>query len=309
VIVRLGFLLAIVSAFSFGMAGALASGLLEAGWSPGSAVTARMAIGALALTVPALLAFRGRWHAVHAQWPALLTYGVVAVAGAQFCYFSAVARLPVGVALLIEYTSPVSVVLWMWLRHGHRPTRLIVAGAAVALFGLTLLLDLFATTRSLDPIGIAWSLAAMVGATVYFVISGRSESGVPSVGLAWFGLLIGACTMAILAVVTGLPMAVAQSDVPYRGHSVPWVLPVLALGLVTAALAYLTGIGGVRRLGPRLAAFVGLCEVLAAVLFAWLLLAQLPSPTQLVGGLLVLAGVGVVQAGDRPRRVGQEVGA
>jgi drug/metabolite transporter (DMT)-like permease len=115
--------------------------------------------------------------------------------------------------------------------------------------------------------------------------------------------------MMILASATGLSMVTTQADVAYRGHVVPWLVPVLALGLVTAALAYLTGIGGVRRLGPRLAAFVGLCEVLAAVLFAWFLLAQLPSATQVIGGLLLLAGVGVVQAGDRPRRVGQEVGA
>lgn len=309
VIVRLGFFLAIVSAFSFGLAGALAAGLLAAGWSPGAAVTARMAIGALALAVPALLALRGRWRAVRGQWPALLTYGIVAVAGAQFCYFSAVARLPVGVALLIEYTSPVAVIVWMWLRHGQRPTRLIVTGAAIALFGLTLLLDLFATTQALDPIGIAWSLAAMIGATVYFVISGATGSGVPAVALAWFGLLIGACAMAVLAASGSLLMATTQTDVDFRGESMSWIAPVLALGVITAALAYLTGIGGVRRLGPRLAAFVGLCEVLAAVMFAWLLLGQLPSTTQLVGGLLVLAGVGVVQAGDRSGRVGQEIGA
>jgi drug/metabolite transporter (DMT)-like permease len=299
--VRLGFLLAIISAFCFGLAGSLAAGMLDAGWSAGGAVTVRMAIGALALTVPALMALRGRWRSVRAQLPSLLTYGIVAVAGAQFCYFSAVATLPVGIALLIEYTSPVGVVVWMWAMHGQRPTRLIVLGAFIALFGLTLLLDLFGATRTLDPVGIAWALAAMVGATAYFVISGHTESGIPAVGLAWFGLTVGAVAMIVLGATTGLQITTSHLEVGFRERPVPWVVPALLLGVVTAALAYLTGIGGVRRLGPRLGAFVGLCEVLAAVLFAWLLLAQLPTTTQLIGGLLVLAGVGVVQAGEPDR--------
>jgi drug/metabolite transporter (DMT)-like permease len=114
---------------------------------------------------------------------------------------------------------------------------------------------------------------------------------------------VGAVTMAILGIVTGLSMRVSTGDVSFRDSTVPWFAPVLALGLVTAALAYLTGIGGVRRLGARLAAFVGLCEVLAAVLFAWLLLAQVPTTTQLIGGLLVLTGVALVQAGEPTRPV------
>jgi len=300
----MGFLLAITSAFCFGLAGSLAAGMLGAGWSAGAAVTVRMGIGAVVLTVPALLALRGRWTSLRAQTPSLLAYGIAAVAGAQFCYFSAVARLPVGVALLIEYTSPVAVVVWLWARHGHRPTRLIVAGAVVALFGLTLLLNLFGTAgRSLDLVGVAWALAAMVGATMYFVISGRAGSGVPAVALAWSGLAIGTVTMVILGATTHLSMSMTSANVAFDGTKVSWVVPVVLLGVVTAALAYLMGIGGVRRLGARLASFVGLCEVLAAVLFAWLLLAQVPTTTQLIGGLLVLTGVAIVQAGEPARTV------
>ena len=75
-------------------------------------------------------------------------------------------------------------------------------------------------------------------------------------------------------------------------------MPVLALGLVTAAIAYVTGIEAGRRLGSRLASFVALTEVLMALVFAWLLLGELPRPVQLAGGLLVLAGVVVVKLGE-----------
>ena len=272
--------------------------MFDAGWSAGAAVAVRVAVGAVALTVPALLALRGRWGAVRANARLLLTYGILAVAGAQLCYFYAVSYLPVGVALLIEYTSPVGVVVWMWFRHGQRPTRMTLAGGAIALIGLALLIDVFGSDMSLDPRGVAWALAAMVGATAYFVISGHGESGLPPIALAWFGLTIAAVTVGIVGLTGALPLHAATADVTYQGIDVPWVLPVVALGVVTAALAYLTGIAGVRRLGARLASFIGLTEVLAAVGFAWLLLAELPTPVQWLGGALVLGGVVVVKLGE-----------
>lgn len=127
---RSGLAFAIASAFCFGLAGAAASAMFDAGWSAGAAVAVRVSLGALVLAVPALLALRGRWVAVRGRARLFLTYGVLAVAGAQLCYFYAVSYLPVGVALLIEYTSPVGVVAWMWLRHRQPPTPLTLLGGA-----------------------------------------------------------------------------------------------------------------------------------------------------------------------------------
>ena len=75
----------------------------------------------------------------------------------------------------------------------------------------------------------------------------------------------------------------------------PWWVPVIGLATVAAALAYVLGIGAARRLGATVASFVGLTEVLFAVLFAWLLLGELPRPVQLLGGLVILAGVVMVK--------------
>ncbi len=297
-VVRTGLAFAVTSAVFFGLAGATASAMFDGGWSAGAAVAVRVSIGTVVLTVPALLALRGRWVAVRGQTRLLLTYGVLAVAGAQLCYFYAVSYLPVGVALLIEYTSPVGVVVWMWLRHGQTPTRLTLLGGTIALIGLALLIDVFGGDTALDPRGVAWALAAMVGATAYFVISGHGESGVPPVALAWFGLAVAAVTVGLVGMTGALPLHAGTADVAYRGVAVPWFVPVVALGVVTAALAYLTGIAGVRRLGARLASFIGLTEVLAAVMFAWVLLAEIPTPLQWLGGVLVLGGVVVVKWGE-----------
>src|SRR5689334_12471605 len=103
----LGF--AVLSAASFGLSGALAGGLMDAGWNAAGAVTVRVGLAAMLLLVPAWVVLDGRWHLVRARARTIVVYGLVAVAGCQLAYFNAVARMDVGVALLIEYTAPVAV--------------------------------------------------------------------------------------------------------------------------------------------------------------------------------------------------------
>ena len=294
-----GVLLAIASATSFGLSGPLATGLLATGWSPGAIVLARIGIAAVGLAPFALASLRGRWGLLRGQLTQLLVYGILAVAGAQFCYFSAVARMDVGPALLIEYTAPAAVVGWLWLRRGQRPRPLTVGGAVLAAAGLVLVLNLFSGAH-LAWVGVAWALAAMVGATAYFLISADTGTGLPPLALAGVGLTVGTVVLALLGLLGVLPMHATAVSPTFATGAVPWWLPLLLLGLVTAALAYATGIAASRRLGSRVASFVALLEVVAAVGFAWLLVDQLPGPSQLAGGLLIIAGVVAVKLGDRP---------
>ncbi|HWU21230.1 MAG TPA: DMT family transporter [Nocardioides sp.] len=289
--------LALLSAVSFSLAGALARPLFDAGWSPGAVVLVRMSLGALVVLPFALRSLAGRWHLVRAGLPTLVVYGVLAVAGAQFCYFSAVQHMQVGPALMIEYTSPATVVAWLWWRHGQRPGRLTVAGALVAALGLLLVLDLFSGAH-LSSAGVAWAMAAMVGGAAHFVVSADDRSGLPPLVLASGGLLVGTAVLGTLAVVGALPMTASTTSLTYAGAQVAWWVPLLALGLVTSALAYATGIGAARALGSRLSSFVALSEVVAAVLWAWVLLGELPALVQLAGGLLILLGVIGVKLGE-----------
>jgi len=292
-----GLVLAFASATTFGMSGVLARGLLDTGWSAGSAVTVRTVIAAVVLIVPGVLALRGGWHLVRDNAGLITVYGVSAVAGAQLCYFYAVTYMQVSVALLLEYTAPVAVVLWLWLRHGHRPSSLTVLGAAIAAGGLVLVLDVIAGAE-LSTVGVLWALGAMVGAATYFVISADEGNGLPGISLAAGGLLVASVVLLGAGASGVLPFSASTADAVYDGRSVPWWLPVLALGLVTAAFAYVTGIEAGRRLGSRLASFVALGEVLAAIVFAWIVLGELPRSIQLAGGVLVLVGVVVVKLGE-----------
>jgi drug/metabolite transporter (DMT)-like permease len=292
----LGF--AVVSATAFGLSGVLARGLLDTGWTPGAVVLVRILVGALAVAPLGALALRGRWHLLRGNAGLVATYGVLGVAGAQLCFFAAVSHMQVGPALMIEYTAPAAVVVWLWVRRGQRPGRVTLAGAALAAVGLVLVLDLV-SGGGLDPVGVLWALGAMVGLTGYFVISADEGNGLPPLSLAAGGLLVGGALLGLMGLVGVLPMRATTDATTYAGTSVPWWVPLLALGLVTAALSYTTGIAASRRLGSRLASFVALLEVLAAVGFAWLLLGELPHLAQLVGGALILAGVVVVKLGER----------
>src|SRR4029079_8785496 len=104
--------------------------------------------------------------------------------------------------------------------------------------------------------------------------------------------------LALAGLVGAVSLSGSSGNAVYRGVEVPWWLPMLALGVVSPAFAYVARILASRTLGARMASFAALLEVLFAVVFAWLLLGQLPHGLQLVGGVLVLAGVVLVKLGE-----------
>lgn len=305
---RSGLVLLAVSAGSFGLSGALARGLLTAGWTPGAVVLVRLGLGAVVVAPFALSDLRGRWSVLRAHAGLVALYGVVPMALAQFAYFSAVGRMAVGPAILIEFTSPAAVIAWLWVRRGERPSRTTLTGAAVCLVGLVLVLDLIAGP-ALNLIGVGWALLAMVGAASYFLLGGDGISEVPAIGLAGGGLVAATASLGLLGAIGVMPLRATTASPQYAGVQVAWWLPLLALGAITCGLAYCAGVAGIRRLGSRVASFVGLLEVVSGVVWAWLLLSQVPGPLQLAGGLLLLAGIVVVRLGERSGDLSAERGA
>src|SRR6185437_13096639 len=286
----IGLTLAIVTAATFSTSGGFASSLIDAGWSPGAAVLARISLAALLLTIPALIQLRGQWDLLRRGIGRAAAFGLFAVAGAQLCYFNAIEHMPVGVALLLEYLGIVLVVLWLWLSHGQRPRRLTVSGGVAALAGLALVLNLTGST-SVSPLGVMWGLLAAVGLATYYVLSAADgEEALPPVVMTWAAMCVATAALMALALLRVLPLAWNTADVTFAGQRVSWILPVLGLAVVAAAIPYVTGIAAARRLGAKLASFIGLVEVLFAIVFAWLVLGQLPSDLQFAGGALILVG-------------------
>ncbi len=288
-------LIALASSAAFGTSGALARSMLDLGWSPAAVVSLRVGAAFAILLVPALLVLRRVGRPTGRQGARMAAYGLTAVAGAQLCYFSAVQYVSVGVALLVEYLAPVLLIGWHWARNGRRPTRPVLAGAGLSLVGLALVLDV-TSGLTINPIGIAWALGAALGLSAYFVLAENNDSAtIHPLLLTTAGLGIGGLAVALAGVIGFVPMAGRIGSTTLAGAAVPWWLPMLVLILISGVFAYLTGIVAVRRLGSSVASFVALTEVMFAVTFAFLLLGQQPSLIQLVGGVLVLAGIALVQ--------------
>jgi drug/metabolite transporter (DMT)-like permease len=301
---RLGMAFAVASAFAFGMSGPLAKALMEAGWTPTAAVTARLAGGALAMALFAGFIKPDWVRDALAHRKTVIAYGLVPIAGAQLCYYNAVSHLSVGVALLLEYTAPVLVVGWLWATTKRAPGRLTLAGVALAVTGIMLVLDVFAGAR-INTVGVGWGLAAAVCAACYFMMSdeatagGSDDGGLHPVTLAAGGLIVGAVAVAALGASGVLPMAFTTHDTVVAGHTLPWYLPVVAMALIPTAIAYTLGIFGVARLRPRFASLVGLAEVLFAILIAWAFLGEAITAVQALGGAVVLLGLALARLGDR----------
>lgn len=296
----MGLLFALLSAAAFGLSGSLARSLLDLGWSPAAVVAIRIGGAFLVLLVPCLVLLRRTSRPTPRQSARVIGYGVAAIAMAQLCYFSAVQYLSVGVALLLEYLAPVLLIGYHWLRDRRRPAYPVLVGAAIALVGLVFVLDL-PDGLTLNPIGVLWGLGAAVGLAAYFIL-GEDADGDPvhPLLLTTGGTGVGALVILAVAATGFLPMTAHTGTATLAGAQVAWWLPLLLLVTVSAVFAYLTGIIGVRRLGSSVASFVSLSEVIFAVIFAALLLAQRPSGFQLVGGLLILVGITVVQRGAVP---------
>ena len=135
------------------------------------------------------------------------------------------------------------------------------------------------------------SLAAGVAAGP----DGTRPQSLPPIALAWASMGAGAAFLGLLLAVHALPYGAGASDVTLLRHQVPWVAPLIGIALFSTAAGYSTGIIAARRLGAKLASFIGMAEILFAVIYAWVLLGQLPSTTQFIGGALILAGVTLVK--------------
>ena len=300
-----GIWIALASSAAFGISGSFARGLFEAGWSPTAAVAARMAGAAVVLAIPAVLAMRGRWVLVRTNWLSILLFGLFGVGACQLCYFLAVQRLDVGVALLLEYLAPVLIVLVLWVRHQKRPSAATIAGTLLSLLGLIAVLDLTGAS-AIDPIGVLWGLGAAVGLTVYFFISAKVDGALPPIMLSAGGMAVGAITMLLVGALGILPMTFAAGSGSFAGFQTPWWAALIGLIMIATVFSYTTGVMAARALGSKVASFISLTEVLFAVLWAWLLLSELPGLVQLFGGLLIVAGVVLVRVDElRALRKGQ----
>jgi len=288
-----GLVMGVASALAFSSSGPFVKPLLEAGWSLGAALLVRIGVAAVLLSPALVLAVRRERSFLRRHGRIIVLFGLTAVAGCQLLYFAALQRMPVAVALLIQYLAPVLLVAYTWLRSRRAPSRLVLAGSFVAMIGLVLVVDIAGAT--FDLLGTLLALAAAVCSCVYFVVAERADDDLPPLALAAGGLAVGGLFVGALLLVGVLPFAAPAVEVVLGGVTVPGIAAILWVACVSTTLGYGLGVSAVPRIGTRVASFVGLSEVLFALGFAWLLLGETPAPVQFVGGAVLLAGVVLVR--------------
>ncbi|MGN6271515.1 MAG: EamA family transporter [Protaetiibacter sp.] len=290
----LGILLGLAAGLAFGAGGTIVKPLFAEGWSPGAAVFGRLVVAAAVLAIPALLAVRFDLRPLVRAWRLVLAYAVLAVAGVQLAFYAAIERIPVSIALLVEYLAPVALLLVAWGRTRRMPHRLVLIGAALAVVGLVLVIGP-SGAGALDPVGVALAAIAMIGVAFYYIVGDKTPDGVPPMTLAWAGFVLGAAALGLTGLVGILPMRAGFGSVAFFGMQTPWWVPLVTVGVVSTAFAYVAGITAIRMLGARVASFLGLSEVVFAGVVGWIVLGEAIGALGLVGAALILGGIVLVR--------------
>ncbi|EGX56270.1 integral membrane protein [Streptomyces zinciresistens K42] len=296
--------LAIVSAIAFGGSGVAAKPLIEAGLAPLHVVWLRVA-GAALVMLP--LAVRHR--ALLRTRPALLAgFGLLGVAGVQAFYFASISRIPVGVALLVEYLAPALVLGWVRFVQRRPVTPAAALGVVLAVGGLASVVEVWAGLR-FDALGLLLALGAACCQVGYFVLSDQgsdSGEGAPDpLGVIAYGLLVGAAVLTVVSRPWNMDWSLLAGSTDMNGTPVAAFLLLSWIVLVATVIAYVTGVVSVRRLSPQVAGVVACLEAVIATVLAWFLLGERLAAPQIVGGVVVLAGAFIAQS-SAPARTSLE---
>ncbi|MET8815913.1 EamA family transporter [Streptomyces sp. NPDC004549] len=287
--------LALVSAVAFGGSGVAAKPLIEAGLDPLHVVWLRVAGAALVMLPVAV-----RHRDLPLRRPALLAgFGLLAVAGVQACYFASLSRIPVGVALLVEYLAPALVLGWVRFVQRRPVTKAAALGVVLAAGGLACVVEVW-SGLSFDVLGLLFALGAACCQVGYFVLSDQGgdagEEAPDPLGVIAYGLLVGAVVLTVVARPWSMDWRVLGGSVRLDGSAVPAAVLLVWIVLVATVLAYVTGVLSVRRLSPQVAGVVACLEAVIATVLAWVLLGEHLSAPQVFGGAVVLVGAFIAQS-------------
>ncbi|GGO67869.1 EamA family transporter [Nonomuraea cavernae] len=296
-----GLAFALVSASCFAFSGPMGKYLIEGGLTPIEAVWCRMAgaglllFAVLAVLRPAVL------RIPRSRLPFFALYAIVAVAGVQSLYFVAITRLPVGIVLLLEYMSPVMVVIWVRFVRGIRLARAAYLGAVVAVAGLGIVVEAWDGLR-LDGLGLLLGLVAGACCAGYFLMSDSFGDDIDPLGLIAWGMIGAAVVLVPFARPWGIPWeSFTVSVAPQGGVTLPVLGAYLWMVLIATVTAYILGVNAVRRLSAAVGATVASLEVIGGALVAWALVGETLGVFQIIGGLIVLSGALLAQTASARR--------
>jgi drug/metabolite transporter (DMT)-like permease len=287
-----------VAAVLFGVNGTIAKIVLSSGISSLRLSQVRSA-GALVLLVLVVLLTRPRsLHVSRRELPLLILFGVCGVALVQLFYFLAIRRLPVGIALLIEYLAPLLVALWARFVIHEPVRRRIWVALALALFGLSLVVDVWSGV-SLNGTGVGFALLGALSYVVYLLLADRAVAGRDPMSLLAYGFFFASVFWAIVQPWSSFPSEVVRSDVSLLGNLSDVQLPVWSLLLFMIVfgtmIPFALIVGSQRHLSATRVGIIAMLEPVAGALIAYVWLDETLGTVQLAGGLVVLAAIFLAQ--------------
>src|SRR5262245_11585817 len=289
----------VVSATLFAVNGAVSKVILTSGEMTSLRLTELRATGAfVCLAVFLALVAPGRLRVGRDEVLLLAFYGVAGFAFVQWLYFVAIERLPIGIALLLEFTAPVLVALWARLGWHEPVRRRVWAALALALAGLAVVAEVWQDVR-LDTIGVVAGLVASASLATYFLVGEHATGRRDALSLTCLSLGVAALFWAIVQPWWGFPFSALGETVSLGGSlesvSAPvWALSAWMITLGTIA-PFVLSLGALRHLPATRVSIVAMAEVVLASIVAWVWLDETLSAAQLVGGGVVLVGIVLAQ--------------
>lgn len=295
-----GLALALGAAAAMGSAAPALKALASTALSAVDVVQARTMVGALVLMTVAIVVRRGRVRVARRDWWLIGAYGVISLAVNQVVFTMSLTRLPVGVALLLEYLAPVLVALWVRCVQRQKVSGLAWLGIAGTLVGLALVGQVWTVSSigsALDGTGFGLGLLAAATMAARFVLAEQGLRRHDPLVLAAWGATVSAAVLALIGSIAPLPMTELAGAVALNGTPVPVTLLVLWVGIVGTGAGALLAIAAQRWLAPTSASLVLTLEVLVGATVAYVLLGEAMIGIQMVGGAVMLAGVALAQLG------------
>lgn len=302
---NLGWFLTIASSLFFGLNASTSKVLVHAGVEPNFVVGFRSASTAILALVLVLL-----WNprALKVSWrelPLLIAFGVIGITLMQWTYTNAVSRLPVGISLLIEYTASVVIPVVNWLLFRKKAGKGIWLGIALSFVGVIIVSQFW--HESLDPVGLAFAVGAMLCVTFYFLIAEHTQNSRDSYSTLFY-------TMAISAVFWFVFIHPSLADQPalnsplnlsgnLAGVVVPMWVGLLWLGVMGSFVPMLLNYLALRHLHSTGVGLASISEVVFAFIFGSLWLGEVISGIQGIGAVLVTSGIIVAQLSSRSKKL------
>jgi drug/metabolite transporter (DMT)-like permease len=287
------------AALLFGVNGTVSKVVLESGITSVELTQVRSTGAFLGFGAALLLIAPARLRVTLRELGFLVVFGVTGLAFVQWLYFLSIHRLPVGIALLIEYLAPLVVALWArYVLHQPVRRRIWVA-LALALVGLSLIVELWADSGSLDGLGVAAALAAAFAYAVYILMAERGVRTRDPISLSCYGFLFAALFWLVVQPVWEFPFDRVGDEVSLLGRfdalSAPvWLLMLFVVGVGTMVTFALV-VSALRHVSATRVGIVAMLEPVAAAGVAWLWLGEALGAAQLAGGAVVLAGIAIAQ--------------